>query len=75
MSIIVSMTSHRGRIKNVSKSIFLLLKKQTLPPDEIHLWLAEEEFPLKETELPSELNTIILHNKVKLHWLEKNTYG
>lgn len=73
--IIVSMTSYPGRIANVSKSIFLLLKKQTLPPDEIHLWLAEPEFLNKELSLPSDLQTIIKTvENVHLHWLPENTY-
>jgi hypothetical protein len=43
--ILVSMTSYPARITNVGKAIFLLLNKQTRKPDEIHLWLAEPEFP------------------------------
>jgi len=72
--IIVTMTSYPGRINNVSKSIFLLLTKQTLKPDEIHLWLSIEEFPNKEKNLPKDLQTVIKHPKVFLHWLPKNTY-
>jgi len=72
--IIVSMTSHPKRINNVSKSIFALLKKQTLPPDEIHLWLSEEEFLNKERDLPSDLYDISFHPKVHIHWLQYNTY-
>ena len=73
--IVVSMTSYPGRIMNVGKSIFLLLKKQTIKPDEIHLWLSIEEFPNKEKSLPEDLNLIIEKcDDVFLHWLEKNTY-
>lgn len=73
--IVVSMTSYPKRINNVSKSIFLLLEKQTVKPDEIHLWLSIEEFPNKEKDLPNDLNIIIDGSeKVYLHWLEKNTY-
>lgn len=73
--IIVSMTSYPKRITNVSKSIFFLLTKQTVKPDEIHLWLAEPEFPNKEKDLPKELNEIIsVCDNVFLHWLPKNTY-
>ena len=72
--IIVSMTSYPGRIKNVGMAIFLLLKQQTLPPDEIHLWLAIPQFTNKEADLPADLQKIIRHPKVKLHWLPENTY-
>lgn len=72
--VIVSMTSHKGRITNVAKSIYLLLTKQTRKPDEIHLWLAEPEFPNKEKDLPSDLDAILYADGVFLHWLPENTY-
>ena len=72
--ILVSMTSYPGRIKNVGISIFLLLEQQTLPPDEVHLWLAVPQFPNKEADLPEDLQKVIGHPKVKLHWLPENTY-
>lgn len=72
--IIVSMTSYPKRINNVGKSIYLLLSKQTKKPDEIHLWLAEPEFPNREKDLPQDLQAILIHPKFKLHWLPKNTY-
>ena len=72
--IIVSMTSYPKRITNVSKSIFFLLEKQTIVPDEIHLWLAISEFPNKEKDLPDELQIILSNPKIQLHWLDKNTY-
>lgn len=72
--IIVSMTSFPGRITNVGKSIFFMLSKQTMPPDEIYLWLAAPEFPNKELDLPKDLQTILKHENVHLHWLSKNTF-
>lgn len=73
--IIISMTSYPKRIGNVAKAIFLSLTKQTKKPDEIHLWLAEPEFPNKEKDLPEDLATIITTvPNVFLHWLPKNTY-
>lgn len=68
------MTSYPGRITNVGISIFLLLTRQTLPPDEVHLWLAIPQFPNKEDDLPIDLQRVITHPKVKLHWLPDNTY-
>lgn len=73
--IIVSMTSYPKRITNVGKAIYFLLTKQTVKPDEIHLWLAEPEFPNREKDLPNDLNQIIeVCDNVFLHWLPKNTY-
>lgn len=74
--VIVSMTSYPGRICNVGKAIYYLLTKQTRKPDEIHLWLAEPEFPNREKDLPQDLNSIIdaRDDVVFLHWLPKNTY-
>ena len=66
------MTSYPGRIKNVGIAIFLLLEQQTLPPDEVHLWLAAPQFPNKEADLPEDLQKVIKHPKVKLHWLPEN---
>lgn len=72
--IIVSITSYPGRISNVGYSIYLLLTHQTLPPDEIHLWLSSSQFPNKTNDLPTDLITVLKHPKVDLHWLDKNTY-
>lgn len=72
--ILVSMTSYPGRIKNVGMAIFLLLTKQTRQPDEIHLWLAEPQFPNKEADLPMDLRKVLAHPKVVLHWTQKDTY-
>ena len=72
--IIVTMTSYPGRITNVSKSIYFLLFKQTIKPDEIHLWLSIEEFKNKEKDLPEDLITILKLDNIFLHWLPKNTF-
>lgn len=72
--IIVSMTSYPKRITNVGKSIFLLLTRQSVVPDEIHLWLSIEEFPKLEDSLPADLRAVLNHESVYLHWVKKNTY-
>lgn len=74
MRIIASITSYPARIKNVGKSIYLLLYKQTVPPDEIHVWLAEPEFPNKENDFPDDLKIVSNIKCVFIHWLPKNTY-
>lgn len=72
--ILVSMTSYPGRIKNVGIAIFMVLTKQTLPPDEVHLWLTKTQFPGGEHSLPADLQSILKSPKVFLHWTEKDTY-
>ena len=52
--IIVSLTSYPARIGTVNQTIESLLK-QSLKPDKLILWLAPEQFPNKETDLPQEL--------------------
>ena len=52
--LIVTLTSFPERIKEVHLGITTLLN-QTLKPDMIILWLAEEEFPQKEKDLPPAL--------------------
>ena len=52
--IILSLTTFPDRINTVSKTIKTLLN-QTLKPDKVILWLASEQFPKKEQELPGDL--------------------
>jgi hypothetical protein len=52
--LIVSLTSFPDRIEEVQYTIFSLLE-QTVLPEKIVLWLAEEQFPEKEGELPEVL--------------------
>ena len=65
--VIVSLTTFPDRIRTIHlvlESIFA----QTRKPDEIVLWLAEDEFPQKEAELPQELLEHISHKRVSLRW-------
>ncbi len=52
--VIVSLTSFPARISTVHKTIITLLD-QTYPADQVILWLAEEEFPHRELDLPKRL--------------------
>ena len=49
--IIASLTTFPQRINIVSETIKTILA-QSIKPDKVILWLAEEQFPQKETELP-----------------------
>ena len=52
--VVVSLTSFPERINTVVKTIKTLLN-QSMKPDEVILWLAPEQFPNKEADLPKEL--------------------
>ncbi len=52
--LIVSLTSYPARIGTVNQTIESLLN-QSLKPDKLILWLAAEQFPSKEVDLPQEL--------------------
>ncbi|MDR1943047.1 MAG: class I SAM-dependent methyltransferase [Endomicrobium sp.] len=56
--IIISLTSYPARINVVHKAILTLLK-QTKKADKVILWLATEDFPNKEKDLPIELTELI----------------
>ncbi len=52
--IIISLTSYPARIKTVNQAIESLLN-QTMKADKVILWLAPEQFPNKEKDLPEQL--------------------
>lgn len=52
--IIVSLTSYPARINSTAIAINTLLR-QSLKPNRLVLWLAEEQFPNKQKDLPDEL--------------------
>ncbi|MBQ9270837.1 MAG: glycosyltransferase family 8 protein [Alphaproteobacteria bacterium] len=55
--VIISLTSYPARISTVNQTIVSLLT-QTIKADKVILWLAEEQFPHKEADLPKELLTL-----------------
>lgn len=71
--IIVSMTSYPKRVSNVATSIKLVFTKQTLKPDKLFLYLAEDEFPNRE--IPQDLMQTLEQFPTELIWLPKNTYA
>ena len=55
--IIVSLTSYPGRIDTVNQTVESILN-QSLKADKVILWLAPEQFPQKEKDLPKQLLTL-----------------
>lgn len=64
--IIVSLTSFPGRIHLVHKTIQTILL-QSVKPDLVELWLAKEQFPNYEKDLPNELTNLIQYG-LKICW-------
>ena len=56
--IIVSLTSYPARINTVSQTIESLLN-QSMKADKVILWLAPEQFPHKEQDLPQDLLNLV----------------
>ena len=67
--VIVSLTSWKGRINTVSKTIFSIYTQCNC---KIVLTLSEEEFPGKEKELPMDLMTFVNEGIVEILWVKEN---
>lgn len=68
--VIVSMTSYPARIQFVAK-VIESLRRQSVQPDKIILWLAKEQFEGGEAALPAELLTEIeIGENVCLRWCD-----
>lgn len=66
--IIVSLTSFPERIWDIHYCIYSILN-QTLKPDEVILWLAYDQFPNKEKDLPDDLLKL-KKNGLTIKWCE-----
>ena len=66
--ILVSLTSYPARIKTVNQTIETILK-QTYPADKVVLWLAKEQFPNGQKNLPKELLKLTKYGLV-IEWCE-----
>lgn len=66
--LIVSLTSFPARIHLVHFAIYSLLK-QSLKPNRLVLWLANEQFPGKENDLPKDL-LALLPLGLEVRWCE-----
>ena len=67
--IIVSLTSYPSRIGYIP-SVLKTLYTQTKKPDKIILWLAEEQFPRREEDLPGELMEDVDLGRLDLRWCD-----
>ena len=67
--LIVSFTSYPDRISFVP-GVLESLYSQSLKPDRIVLWLAEEQFPGHEDDLPGKLVEDVIAGKIDLRWCD-----
>lgn len=74
MKIVLTCTTWRLRINFAGQNFARFIESQTVKPDIIYCWLAEEEFPNKAKDLPEEFLNFIDKFNVKLSWTEKNEY-
>ncbi len=70
-NVIVSLTSHPGRILTIDQCIKSLLE-QTVLPQKILLWLSQKQFPTLEHGLPKKLLKMLEENAAvfELRWTE-----
>lgn len=68
------MTSWIQRINVVAKFIYHFMTTQSIKPDIFYLWLAEDEFPNKEHDLPNDLLLICESFNIKICWTKLNEY-
>lgn len=64
--VLVTLTTYPARTGTVAQTVRTLLN-QTLCPDAVLLWLAEEQYPEREATLPEELLALRAHG-LKIKW-------
>ncbi len=69
--LIVSVTTYPKRIGTLS-AVLETIFNQTRRPDLVVLWLAREQFPAGEAEIPEDLRELIRNGKLTLRWCEED---
>ncbi|MCQ2370489.1 MAG: glycosyltransferase [Akkermansia sp.] len=64
--VLVTLTTYPARTGTVAQTVHTLLN-QTLCPDAVLLWLAEEQYPGREADLPEELLALRAHG-LEIKW-------
>lgn len=65
--LIVSLTTYPARINSIHH-VLQTIYDQTYPADQVVLWLAEEQFPHRDQDLPKHLCNLVSANKLKVCW-------
>jgi len=67
--LIVSMTTYPARIHLIPQ-VLESIEKQTRKADEVILWLAREQFPGAEADLPESVRCLIEEKRLTLRWCD-----
>ena len=67
--VIVTLTSHPGRIKMVHRCISSLLNQKS-KPKKVLLWLSTIQFQNKENDLPGELLSLLSNSLFEIRWVD-----
>lgn len=67
--LIVSMTTYPKRIGTLP-TVLDTIYAQTRPADEVVLWLAEEQFPGREADLPGQLLNLVEEKRLTVRWCD-----
>lgn len=68
-NVIISLTSHPGRINTIDKCINSLLN-QSVVPKKIILWLSKKQFPGLDKDLPKGLLNLTTNKIFEIRWTE-----
>ena len=68
-NITVSLTSYPKRIPTLA-TVLAPIFQQTYPADRVALWLAEDQFPHKERDLPDDLLMLKEKMGLEIHWCD-----
>lgn len=67
--IIVSFTTYPARITGITKMLDSIYA-QTRKADKVIMWLAEEQFPHGEDDLPDDLRELLEEDKLEVRWCD-----
>ena len=67
--LIVSLTSYPARIAGVA-DVVSSIWNQSCRPDEVVLWLAEDQFPGKDRDLPDRIRNMKDNNQITIRWCD-----
>ena len=67
--LVVSLTTYPRRIGSIA-TVLESIYDQTKKPDEIILWLAHEQFPGRESDLPEELIRLAEEKRLSIRWCD-----
>ena len=66
---IVSLTSYPARMETIHQCLDSIYA-QSMQPDKVVLWLAEEQFPNREKDLPDSLLEDLDAGKIEVFWCD-----